>query len=479
MTVNEVETRTGLDRATVRYYESQGLVSPARERNGYRSYSEADVQKLQKVRLLRALEFSIEDIRSMDADGSDFPDRLRARIRSLEAKSDSIEDAKRVIAKMLDDRAQYGTLKSEAYLADLTERGPVLPEPDPLPEPKPGPEDHAVPVSPWRRFFARWFDRGLCSIFVTWLVLGVFHIPSEESYAIINIIFNYILPICAVILLEPLALCTLGATPGKLLLGLRVRANDGRRLDFGTAFRRTCGVLGAGEGLFVPILRLLRNWASYRDLKAGETLYWEYDSRVEAKRGIAWYHCTAFIAAVAVSANVAAIVVSIPYMTKNRGALTPGELAENVNAGGSIYGWVLTEDGGWERSGRVPTYDGSSEYWSWEPADVDLTVENGRVTGLSYRASGNTNAHYYRIGTGYDMAIILRLAKSLVCADRREFKTVSAVDSFTSELDSVLNPEKPTVVTRGPWTVTVTFTVTVNRDGPTYPFELTLTVEHA
>ena len=77
------------------------------------------------------------------------------------------------------------------------------------------------------------------------------------------------------------------------------------------------------------------------------------------------------------------------------------------------------------------------------------------------------------------MAIILRLAKSLVCADRREFKTASAVNSFTSELDSLPDPEKPTVVTRGPWTVTVTFTVTVNRDGPTYPFELTLTVEHA
>ncbi len=476
MTVNEVETRTGLDRATVRYYESQGLVSPAREPNGYRSYSEADVQKLQKVRLLRALDFSIEDIRSMDADGSDFPDRLRARIRSLEAKSDSIEDAKRVIAKMLDDRAQYGTLKSEAYLAALTERSPALPEPDPRPGPKPGPEDSAVPVSPWRRFFARWFDRTLCSILMTWLVLGVLHIPWEDNF-LMEVMFNYILPICAVILLEPLALCTLGATPGKLLLGLRVRANDGRRLNFGTAFRRTCGVLGAGEGLFVPLLSLWRNLASYRDLKAGETLYWEYDSRVEAKRGIAWYHCTAFIAAVAVSANVAAIVVSIPYMTKNRGALTPGELAENVNAGGSIYGWVLTEDGGWERSGRVPTYDGSSEYWSWEPADVDLTVENGRVTGLSYRAYGNTNANYYRIGTGYDMAIILRLAKSLVCADRREFRTVSAVDSFTSELDYVPDPEKPTVVTRGPWTVTVTFTV--NRYDPTYPFELTLTVEHA
>ena len=38
MTVKEVEERTGLPRANIRYYESEGLIHPARGQNGYRDY---------------------------------------------------------------------------------------------------------------------------------------------------------------------------------------------------------------------------------------------------------------------------------------------------------------------------------------------------------------------------------------------------------------------------------------------------------
>ena len=36
MTIKEIEERTGLPRANIRYYESQGFLSPARGPNGYR-----------------------------------------------------------------------------------------------------------------------------------------------------------------------------------------------------------------------------------------------------------------------------------------------------------------------------------------------------------------------------------------------------------------------------------------------------------
>ena len=38
MTIKEVEAHTGLARANIRYYESQGLISPVRRENGYREY---------------------------------------------------------------------------------------------------------------------------------------------------------------------------------------------------------------------------------------------------------------------------------------------------------------------------------------------------------------------------------------------------------------------------------------------------------
>lgn len=38
MHIKDIETRTGLSRANIRYYEQEGLVHPVRARNGYRDY---------------------------------------------------------------------------------------------------------------------------------------------------------------------------------------------------------------------------------------------------------------------------------------------------------------------------------------------------------------------------------------------------------------------------------------------------------
>jgi len=55
MTSKEMEARSGVPRANIRYYESEGLLTPARARNGYRDYSEADLAVLEKIKLLRRL----------------------------------------------------------------------------------------------------------------------------------------------------------------------------------------------------------------------------------------------------------------------------------------------------------------------------------------------------------------------------------------------------------------------------------------
>ena len=61
MTIQEVEARTGLPRATVRYYEREGLLSPQRLENGYRDYSEDNITTLLRIKLLRELGIALED----------------------------------------------------------------------------------------------------------------------------------------------------------------------------------------------------------------------------------------------------------------------------------------------------------------------------------------------------------------------------------------------------------------------------------
>ena len=63
MTIKELEQRTGMPRANIRYYEEEGLLSPRRLDNGYRDYAEEDVRTLEKIKLLRSLQLDIGTIR--------------------------------------------------------------------------------------------------------------------------------------------------------------------------------------------------------------------------------------------------------------------------------------------------------------------------------------------------------------------------------------------------------------------------------
>lgn len=66
MKINEVEAAVGVTKKNIRFYEEEGLISPRREPgNGYRSYSEADVERLRRIKLLRKLDVPLAEIRQM------------------------------------------------------------------------------------------------------------------------------------------------------------------------------------------------------------------------------------------------------------------------------------------------------------------------------------------------------------------------------------------------------------------------------
>lgn len=65
--IEQVSTRTGLTKRTLRYYEEMGLLLPTdRTEGNYRRYSEADLQRLERIKELRdLLGFSLTDIRQL------------------------------------------------------------------------------------------------------------------------------------------------------------------------------------------------------------------------------------------------------------------------------------------------------------------------------------------------------------------------------------------------------------------------------
>ena len=63
MKINDVEKITGLSKKAIRLYESKGLITITRDKNGYRNYSEQNVQSLKVIKLLRSVGASLSDIK--------------------------------------------------------------------------------------------------------------------------------------------------------------------------------------------------------------------------------------------------------------------------------------------------------------------------------------------------------------------------------------------------------------------------------
>ena len=64
--IGEAARRSGVSAANMRYYEKEGLLRPGgREDNRYRLYSEADVHRLRFIRLCRAMDMSLDEVRTL------------------------------------------------------------------------------------------------------------------------------------------------------------------------------------------------------------------------------------------------------------------------------------------------------------------------------------------------------------------------------------------------------------------------------
>lgn len=65
--IGEIAERTGVTQRTLRFYEEKGLLRPpSRMEGGFRLYSEADIQRVERIRRLKQLlGFSLAEIKEM------------------------------------------------------------------------------------------------------------------------------------------------------------------------------------------------------------------------------------------------------------------------------------------------------------------------------------------------------------------------------------------------------------------------------
>lgn len=94
MKTHELEKELGISKHTIFYYEKEGIITPQRDDNGYRSYSQEDLQKLIMVKFLRNLNISIDDVKAILNNELDFKECLEINQIHLEKQIKNLEEVK-------------------------------------------------------------------------------------------------------------------------------------------------------------------------------------------------------------------------------------------------------------------------------------------------------------------------------------------------------------------------------------------------
>lgn len=122
MKINEVESIVGITRRNIRFYEKEGLLTPARNsQNGYREYGEAEVATLKEIKLLRKLGVPLDEIRRMQAGPGTVGDGMRRHLITLEREQQDLAQAMELCGRLKDQEVRLSELDAELWLKEMEE----------------------------------------------------------------------------------------------------------------------------------------------------------------------------------------------------------------------------------------------------------------------------------------------------------------------------------------------------------------------
>lgn len=115
MTIKDMEQQVGITKANIRFYEKEGLLSPARGENNYRDYTEEDREVLEKIKYLRTLGVPVSDIRSFQQGKRSLAQLLKERECQLREEEAAISRMKLVCLELKKKDWDFQTLDTELF----------------------------------------------------------------------------------------------------------------------------------------------------------------------------------------------------------------------------------------------------------------------------------------------------------------------------------------------------------------------------
>ena len=489
MTIREIEEQLGIPRATVRYYEREGLLAPVRGGNNYRDYTEEDRSTLEKICLLRRLDMPLDTIKAVQRGEVPLREALERQEKLLEDGAERQRRATELCRSLLRDGVTYPELDAGRYREE-----PALPEaasaegggsspgetsaaPPARPwlrEPPPLPEGAVWAFNPWQRFWARNLDLAIADLAVMAVLALIFRVsPLTNDSDLLDVGF-LVLEWLVVILVEPLLLATWGTTPGKWLLGLKLEDYFGDKLTWGAGFIRCCRVLVTGYGLYIPICSIWRHWKCYKACRDWQTISYDEENRYYSRVGDRWRWRA--VGSILVSLVLVAAVVLVSFqaiLPPHRGELTREEFYDNVSALSTNGYWsqyALDSDSLWIDEEGYLLYD--EQYYYTVDSEGNTLVYGDRLEDApAYTLETDESGHVTAVNI--DWRRELRAGGVFLPAQRSLLAAVTALGSregafalmespiptaLTSWNLGQLSNGQPLTLEDGGWTMTACLT---------------------
>lgn len=122
MKINELEKMLGLSKANIRYYESEGLITPNRTENGYRNYSDADAQLLKKIIVYRKLGIPISEIKSVLNNDKTLNDVIKSSIKDMESDIDTLNVAIEICEEIKNKNIEDANFDTDYFWNEINNR---------------------------------------------------------------------------------------------------------------------------------------------------------------------------------------------------------------------------------------------------------------------------------------------------------------------------------------------------------------------
>ena len=122
MNIQEMERRTGVSKQNIRFYEKEGLIKPVRNsENGYREFSDEDVDRVKLIKMFRKLDFSLSKIQGLLEGQLDLAETVEEHAKELEARNKELQMCIGFCRELKGESA-IEAINADDYLKDMEER---------------------------------------------------------------------------------------------------------------------------------------------------------------------------------------------------------------------------------------------------------------------------------------------------------------------------------------------------------------------